>query len=235
MAHPYVSIARTSSDDDDDSAASSQLKFPLHHGRRLRTLDFALICTSLSLLLTNALWVFYFTRAAPSRCEATPAPPATCATSFWANSELRFSKSVHWNTPYSTDNKSLTNELWRDLFPIGQGVVYLPTTWAEQYGLPVSLPNTQNASESTYFVAAYHQLHCLSVIRSALYKFSEGRNEEVKWEHTIHCLDSLRQSTMCRADDTLLYTEDGNVFGDGQVRECRDWEKLREWVETRHA
>ena len=39
---------------------------------------------------------------------------------------------------------------------------------------------------------------------------------------------------MCRADDALLYTEDGKVFGDGQVRVCRDWEALRAWtVENR--
>jgi hypothetical protein len=235
MAHPYEPIARTSSEDDTDSSVSTQLKIPSHRTRRSRTLELALVCTSLSLLLTNAFWTFFFIYGSPRQWEATSAPPTPCATSYWLNSENRISKSLHWNTPYSQDNKSSTNELWRDLFPTGQGVVYLPTAWASTHDLPVSLPNANNASESTYFVAAYHQLHCLSVIRSALYKYSEGRDKEVKWDHTIHCLDSLRQNAMCRADDTLLYTEDGNVFGDGQVRECRDWERLREWAEERHA
>ncbi|ORY10110.1 hypothetical protein BCR34DRAFT_464401, partial [Clohesyomyces aquaticus] len=81
-----------------------------------------------------------------------------------------------------------------------------------------------------------HQLHCLTVIRSTLYKYKEGRVQgdgdgDVKWDHAVHCLDSLRQAVMCRADDTLLATRDGNVFGDGQERVCRDWEGLRGWVE----
>lgn len=40
---------------------------------------------------------------------------------------------------------------------------------------------------------------------------------------------------MCRADDTLLYSDsaDISVFGDGQVRVCRDWGKLEEWVRER--
>jgi hypothetical protein len=36
---------------------------------------------------------------------------------------------------------------------------------------------------------------------------------------------------MCHADSGLLYTEDGKIFGDGQVRECKDWDKLRTWTE----
>jgi hypothetical protein len=73
-----------------------------------------------------------------------------------------------------------------------------------------------------------------SVIRAALYHFKEGVPQTVPIMHTLHCLDSLRQDTMCHADKTLLYTENGKVFGDGQVRECRDWDKLNEWIGRHH-
>lgn len=36
---------------------------------------------------------------------------------------------------------------------------------------------------------------------------------------------------MCNMDATLLYTDDGLSFGDGQVHQCRDWNALIKWVE----
>lgn len=35
---------------------------------------------------------------------------------------------------------------------------------------------------------------------------------------------------MCNMDATLLYTEDGIIFGDGQVHECRDWDAMIAWT-----
>ena len=46
----------------------------------------------------------------------------------------------------------------------------------------------------------------------------------------MHCLDNIRQSLMCNMDATLLYTEDGIIFGDGQVHECRDWDAMIAWT-----
>ena len=39
---------------------------------------------------------------------------------------------------------------------------------------------------------------------------------------------------MCSMDDTLMYTENGIQYGDGQVRQCRDWDAMVSWVEE-HA
>jgi hypothetical protein len=56
-------------------------------------------------------------------------------------------------------------------------------------------------------------------------------------EHLGHCLNVLREDTMCHADDTPRYT--GRVHsqanashpqaGIGQTRKCRDYNKLYEW------
>lgn len=136
--------------------------------------------------------------------------------------------------------------------PDGAGLVHIPRSYAAELQLPQSVPYKGNVSERTYFVAAYHNIHCLvskyflfvlaramltcsqSVIRAALYHFEEGVPQTVPIMHTHHCLDSLRQDTMCHADKTLLYTENGKVFGDGQVRECRDWDALNEWIAMHH-
>lgn len=53
----------------------------------------------------------------------------------------------------------------------------------------------------------------------------------ITWEHCQHCLDALRQALMCRADDTPMYGKVGAHLGDGQVVECRDWNKLIAWTQ----
>jgi hypothetical protein len=199
-----------------------------------------LLILLLALLVSNGAWTWtYLSR---SNAEST-------ASGSHRPTRLR---SHHWDTPYSSDNKTTTNKLWKDLFPgkfpqshtppvpffkltvslpDGQGLIALPNTAAAAQHLPASVSHNGNTSASVYFVAAYHQIHCLTVIRAALYHFSEGVEQTVPLPHVLHCLDSLRQDVLCHADDELLYTEDGKVFGDGQVRECRDMAALREWTE----
>ena len=67
------------------------------------------------------------------------------------------------------------------------------------------------------------------MIRASLYHYREAAEQTVPWMHVTHCLDSLRQLVQCKADDALLYTEDANVFGDGQVHRCHDWGALSRW------
>lgn len=67
----------------------------------------------------------------------------------------------HWNTPFSGENKTETNALWKGLFPAGAGLVHIPRSYAAELQLPQSVPYKGNASERVYFVAAYHNIHCL--------------------------------------------------------------------------
>ena len=49
------------------------------------------------------------------------------------------------------------------------------------------------------------------------------RESPITWEHYQHCLDSLRQDIMCRADDTPMPGILGGHLGNGQTVMCRDW------------
>lgn len=73
-----------------------------------------------------------------------------------------------------------------------------------------------------------------TVVRASLFHYRENVKQTAPWMHVTHCLDSIRQIVMCNRDETLLYTEDGNVFGDGQIHQCREWHALESWV-TQHA
>ncbi|TAQ84694.1 hypothetical protein B7494_g6983 [Chlorociboria aeruginascens] len=62
-------------------------------------------------------------------------------------------------------------------------------------------------------------------------------------EHTLHCLNILREAIVCDADDTPRYTgrlndqaeEEHPTSGVGQVRTCKDWSKLVDWANKNSA
>lgn len=60
-----------------------------------------------------------------------------------------------------------------------------------------------------------------------------GVPQSTPFEHKFHCLDTLRQSVICRADDMSLYTLGDFKSGDGQLRKCRDWNVLTRWATKR--
>ena len=65
------------------------------------------------------------------------------------------------------------------------------------------------------------------------------------WEygHVLHCLNILRETIMCNADDEPLYTgplhvqtgEPNPRAGIGFPRMCRDWDKLQAWGRAHSA
>lgn len=68
-------------------------------------------------------------------------------------------------------------------------------------------------------------------------EFWQGIPQSRRWEHVIHCVDQLRQEALCNADDTPRYStsDDIPVSGMGQVRMCRNWEKLEDWAKQYNA
>lgn len=65
-----------------------------------------------------------------------------------------------------------------------------------------------------------------------------GESSVIHPAHFHHCLDTLRQDLMCLADDTPMPTVNAiHRIGNGQVRLCRNWDKLVAWTQEpdRHA
>jgi hypothetical protein len=66
----------------------------------------------------------------------------------------------HAHSDYWGENETLANGMWEaiDTNPIA---VALDNEWARQHGLPEAGPFPWDNSKGTYFVKAFHQLHCL--------------------------------------------------------------------------
>ena len=68
-------------------------------------------------------------------------------------------------------------------------------------------------------------------------EFWQSKPQSRRWEHVIHCVDQLRREAICNADDTPRYStsDDSPVSGHGQVRMCRNWDKLEDWARGYNA
>ncbi|KAI3318417.1 hypothetical protein HD806DRAFT_526352 [Xylariaceae sp. AK1471] len=83
-------------------------------------------------------------------------------------------------------------------------------------------------SKGVYIMTSSHELHCV---------------RKYHYPHLMHCLNVLRQSTMCNADDTPLYIgrlhknvhETSTRAGTGTVKMCCDWHSLLAWSRAHSA
>ena len=92
----------------------------------------------------------------------------------------------HENYPYQTWNSS-ADELWDAILPPNGGFII----------------DAADNDAPIYGIAMFHQLHCIAMFRSdfqELYARLEGRSDgksrvvnHIDEEHTLHCLDYLRQ------------------------------------------
>ncbi|KZV68914.1 hypothetical protein PENSPDRAFT_581724 [Peniophora sp. CONT] len=122
---------------------------------------------------------------------------------------------------------------WESLFPRGNG-------WL-----------TLGPNNTMWVLSMYHQMHCLSVLRHAYVAaksgtlvYTPGGNGTGVEHHTNHCLTYLREFILCNADTTLeesylIVHENGfkehGATGMDMVHRCRDWTKVRDYLEDNFA
>ncbi|KXT14621.1 hypothetical protein AC579_3717 [Pseudocercospora musae] len=122
---------------------------------------------------------------------------------------------------------------WGEMMPPGDGFVRIENP-------PTSIPPGIGSKGEIYDISLFHQLHCLSRIRTYLYTMQASLNQSLPYEtfkillapqedHVEHCFDYLRQGLMCAGDMTLEWPrieEDGRRFavdGWGVEHQCKSW------------
>ncbi|RAH67842.1 uncharacterized protein BO66DRAFT_328255, partial [Aspergillus aculeatinus CBS 121060] len=136
------------------------------------------------------------------------------------------------STDYTSDNQTLADHMW-DSLSLDSMVIAPTIEWAEEMGLPDSWDFPWDPNRKIYFVKVYHQLHCLKNIRRAFKQLLSPETDPISFGHVEHCLDTLRQDFMCRADDTPMPSlQLVNGAGEGQIQQCKNFEKLVSW--TKH-
>ncbi|KAH8750907.1 hypothetical protein BGZ57DRAFT_119934 [Hyaloscypha finlandica] len=91
-------------------------------------------------------------------------------------------------------------------------------------------------------VNAYHELHCIKLIRQTLYADHFYPNETEadaaeRLHHIDHCLNYLRQAAQCHGDIGLStwHWEDNNPMPMGHTlpHVCKSWDKIDIWAKER--
>ncbi|KAI0473568.1 hypothetical protein GGR56DRAFT_648010 [Xylariaceae sp. FL0804] len=144
-------------------------------------------------------------------------------------------------------NRTVQDAAWEnvDMEP-WNGFLALDDSYATAQGLPHSQRWPWDSSKGVYIMTSSHELHCVRVLRTLVNEDHDGVPEpERTWHyhHLLHCLNVLRESVMCHADDTPLYigrlhanvNEQMPRAGTGTVKMCRDWNRLLEWSRARSA
>ncbi|PYH43483.1 uncharacterized protein BP01DRAFT_300688, partial [Aspergillus saccharolyticus JOP 1030-1] len=136
------------------------------------------------------------------------------------------------STDYTSDNHTRADRMW-DSLSLDSMVIAPTIDWAREMGLPDSWDFPWDPKRKIYFVKVYHQLHCLKNIRRAFKQLLSNKDHPLPIGHVEHCLDTLRQDLMCHADDTPMPSlQLVNGAGEGQIRQCKDFDKLVAW--TKH-
>ncbi|KAF8991800.1 hypothetical protein BDQ17DRAFT_1254546, partial [Cyathus striatus] len=124
--------------------------------------------------------------------------------------------------------------MWKQLY--GFGISRIPRNQAEK------LPNKTAAipgDPDGFYIAeleVFHQLHCLNMVRQALYPdyYPDMRMGTPRSDvHIGHCIDAIRQSLMCSADiSTIVWqwddTQRNNTFRGGVAHKCKKFEKIQD-------
>jgi hypothetical protein len=151
-------------------------------------------------------------------------------------------------SPWTRGTKEEKDRLWESTYEFGiSGISEKEASNLLNATLPA--PN----DPKTYMIQleVFHNLHCLNMLRKSLYPeqypemveyYSNGtiNHNTLAALHMDHCLDALRQSTMCEADITpVIFVH--NFFGRGvypkliATHTCRDFDAIVEWAKEREV
>jgi len=140
-------------------------------------------------------------------------------------------------TALSGDNATQQDALWNKQTNYDRGNIALDDDYAKAMGLPRAQRFPWDSSKGIYLINAYHNLHCVQTLRTAVVEFNNSTPQSSPLGHVIHCLNVLRDEIICDADDTPRYTgfQPNQKSGLGQVRMCRDWTQLEAWADDHTA
>lgn len=144
-------------------------------------------------------------------------------------------------TDFTSTNRTAQDAAWdSDGMRPWETLLALDEDYAISKGLPHSMRWPWNADKGVYTMVGVHDLHCARALRTIINEnYDQVPLDQQTWEyeHAIHCVNLLRESVMCNAEDTPLYhgrlhASKGDAHpqaGKGQVRMCRSWDAMVAW------
>jgi len=219
--------------DSDSEEVTSNLHVFLKQRNTQRRLKLVLVVLSVFILVTNGLWAWLYNQNKSTPSTSSPMQQEA-GTVYPPSRSIRHP--IYQNTEFNEEgeNKQRADHLWHSIFPVGNGVLSLNMFDAKANGLHETTVDPLNHTNGLYIMAGFHTIHCVTVLRNALWHYRLGENQTAPWSHNVHCLDMIRQTLMCNLDTTIMWTWDPETFADGQLRVCKDYWEIHHWA-SEHA
>ncbi|KAL7897152.1 hypothetical protein HDV63DRAFT_380029 [Trichoderma sp. SZMC 28014] len=166
-------------------------------------------------------------------------------------------RSIHYDGTFLANSTSLyrlppspeVDAAWEGLGTTSKPLL-LSESQATRAGISLDHLKTPSGEFPVLFEFNHH-LHCLNLIRKALFYNYDyysstnypghhlGKDEQTITKHVTHCVDMLRQVIQCKPDLGVFgqyWVKDKEQGVDGSFvdfntdHKCVDWEPIREWV-----
>ncbi|KZT37528.1 hypothetical protein SISSUDRAFT_1106600 [Sistotremastrum suecicum HHB10207 ss-3] len=169
--------------------------------------------------------------------------PATAPAQHVIKYELRTFAKLGALSKYHGPPTDETDEAWNSLYPVGMSRI------SKEEASRIANWTERIPGDDHYVVQldAWHQIHCLNLIRKALLPERYGpsrlfdsvlENDDTPFDHVDHCVNILRENIVCNADTTpnvFQWNEDKQMMFPhfDSVHMCRDWDAVKEWTHER--
>ncbi|KAI1264673.1 hypothetical protein F5Y18DRAFT_76727 [Xylariaceae sp. FL1019] len=202
-------------------------------GRTLKGLQITMFCPLLTVIALMAFLLGIVMHPLSTLYSDSTVSECSLHTSTSASGKVpAFSietKTFDFDMAFAADPSEAVDSAWLSLVPRGRGVIRLPD-------------RNPNGTQ-IYNIAAYHNLHCLYMIRQSLFAFHQVSitpdlldvEEASKMlEHGRHCIEYFRQMFLCNPELTLLPVE-GNPMRLKKwtiARQCINYQQLVDWADS---
>ncbi|KAK6829625.1 hypothetical protein PG989_010818 [Apiospora arundinis] len=139
-------------------------------------------------------------------------------------------------TKYEAEPSPSLDADWNDLFSMG--IVAISREEASQlHEKTQPLPHDPRNRYVVSF-SVFHDLHCLNGLRKRLFpeyytQFALENRTKNDVKHIMHCIDALRQSTLCHSDLSIIPFQETNRAYEPKIvgaHVCRNFEVIQDWA-----
>lgn len=193
-------------------------------------------------LLSGALWTETH-RPSPNRLGGAFSQVLYSPAQDVLEPELKtFTKGVESKTIYEGEPGPATDNAWKELYDY---IIKIPKSQAALLANHTS-PVPGDQDNYVISLSAFHQLHCLNILRQGLNPehYTDPETGDIAgvpkafWkDHTDHCIDNLRQGIMCAVDVTPLvwqWNDERQKLGPRMdvIHSCRNFDNVKEWAKA---
>ncbi|KAF7856950.1 hypothetical protein EAF04_009710 [Stromatinia cepivora] len=131
-------------------------------------------------------------------------------------------------------NRSALSDQFLAQIQTTDGVVAIDTEWALRHNYAPSVAHPDDPTKSIYQIDMFHSIHCVYRLRNLLTSSLSLEEWPRNDEHTLHCLDYMREQLMCNSDLLLQATDDLILFKKNNGHVCRDSDAIMTWAIAHH-